>query len=214
MKKLQGSKFATVLITITLGAALVFSGCSKQDSQSLIGPDDNATSVTFRTESTDSIDFSGQGDSQRFDNAIAYVGQNFTVSNSKTFEFNWDQDAYGGGSFNLDTEHGTVFQLTPWSMTAPPGTPYGAPVTITMEMEYQANKNQMLFTFGPHGCTFSPEAKVKIDYRILGGEDLPKLYYIKDNGDWELQQPWQINKKKMFMIIKLDHFSRYALVHA
>ena len=131
---------------------------------------------------------------------------------SAVFEYDSKKGYYTGGSFNFGYKNKSGFVLKDDALTPPAGTNWGAPVTITVEVDYDSTAQELIFTFGPHGCQFSPRAEVKMDYEVLG-INLPVLYYIDDNGNRIKQEPEQIDAGKKWIKISLDHFSRYALVH-
>ena len=81
-----------------------------------------------------------------------------------------------------------------------------------MNVDYDQVKNELIFEFGPHGCQFSPAARVKLDYNPLG-INIATLYYIDENGNYIEQTPDYININKKYMMINLDHFSRYAVAY-
>jgi hypothetical protein len=95
-------------------------------------------------------------------------------------------------------------------LTPPPGTPLGAPVFVTMEVEKDTINNQLIFTFEPSSCQFDPPAEVVFNYTDLGFE-LAALYYIDENGNYIPQSPEHISISNKKMTIYIDHFSRYAL---
>ncbi len=125
------------------------------------------------------------------------------VSGSETLKFK--KRAYKGGKIELD--QGSKLTIAKNSLTPPPGTPDGAKVTITMNVELV--NDELIFTFGPHGCQFDPPAELRIDYSDLGVK-LPALYYV-ENGEYVEQAPDHLDTKNRFMLLHFDHFSRYAV---
>lgn len=96
------------------------------------------------------------------------------------------------------------------ALTPPAGTPYGAPVTITMQVEKDAVNNELLFTFGPSGCAFDPPAEVWLDYADLSLTDV-KLYLIDEDENYIEQTPYDIDSQGKRMSLLIHHFSRYAV---
>ena len=103
---------------------------------------------------------------------------------------------------------GSMLTIPRASLTPPPGTPKGAPVTITMQAE-KVDK-ELVFTFGPSGCQFSPPVELRLDWSDLG-DSVPKLYYIDEKGSYIEQKPDHIDRQGKFFLLYIDHFSRYAL---
>ena len=67
--------------------------------------------------------------------------------------------------------------------------------------------NELLFEFGPHGSTFEPAATVWFHY---AGSN-PKLYYVQEDGIRVEQQPDEVDLVNGWLMLKISHFSRYAL---
>ncbi len=135
---------------------------------------------------------------------------NFPISLSKTYRFNKKENYYRGGDIEFSNDNKSKFQLQDGALTPPPDIDWGKPVTITMEIDYDEASNQLIYTFGPHGCQFEPQAQVKLDYAALG-VNVPVLYYIDENGDYIKQTPEYIDVNKKWLKIRVDHFSRYAV---
>jgi hypothetical protein len=134
----------------------------------------------------------------------------FSPHGSLLFEYKADEDWYESG--NLHAGRGTKNKLVvkEGTLTPPESTPWGQDVTLTMEVDYDTAKNELLFTFGPHGCRFSQPARVVMDYAKLG-IDVVCLYYIDEDGTYIPQPPVTFDKKGKKMTIFIDHFSRYAI---
>lgn len=182
-------------LSILIAAAIFVAGCNADNIQD--APDDN-----FDSEASSlSLNKGGQGS--------VY----FPIVKSKTFHFISGPNVYSGGTLQLSQGNGSHFHINEGALTPPPGTPFGEDVTITMEISYDSIGQELIFTFGPSECVFGPPARIKIDYKILGIEN-PQLYYIDPNGNYIPQTPSHINTKKRFMIIYVDHFSRYALAYS
>ena len=125
------------------------------------------------------------------------------------FSYYWaGKDIYKGTAINIP--NGSNFSISNGALTPPPGTVPGSDVEITMLVEKDTVKNQLIFTFGPHGSTFNPPAEVIFDYSDLGISEA-SLYYIDENGNYIPQTPASISVKNNKMLIYIDHFSRYAI---
>ncbi len=114
---------------------------------------------------------------------------------------------YGGG--NLQVHNSSTFHLLGGSLT-PPAELLGDKVTITMLVEKDDVNNQLIFTFGPSGCSFSPSAEVWLDWSNLG-ISAPKLYYVESNGNYIEQAADSIDLQGQRLSLHINHFSRYAI---
>ena len=196
-------RFAALTVTalLTTGMALNFSGCSKE---SPIGPtsqtDQKLTLAKVKDKTITEIDVSTQE-----------VLANYPQKASVTVE--WDKVDGCYESAKMEIANGSVFKLKEGSLTPPPGTKDKKPVTLTMEMDFDQEKNELIFTFGPHGSQFSPRAEICLYWQELG-INKAKLFYIDDNGDYIQQEPDQMDVKSKKMTLYVDHFSRYALAHS
>ncbi len=182
IKKL--SKLAVTGI-LTTAFALNFNACE----QSPVAPAENGADASITT-------LAKKGHRGHKDKKYAFSG-------SKTLKFK--KRAYKGGKIQLD--QGSKLTIAKNSLTPPPGTPDGAKVTITMNVELV--NGELIFRFGPHGCQFDPPAELRIDYSDLGVK-LPALYYV-ENGEYVEQAPDHVDTKNRFMLLQFDHFSRYAV---
>ena len=116
------------------------------------------------------------------------------------------------GSFQggqLKVENGTTFSFKSGSLTPPTGWTDDR-ITLFMEIDIDPAKNELLFSFGPSGCKFGPSATIWFNYADLG-VSVPTLYYIDSNGNYIEQEPERIDYRGNKMLLKIDHFSRYAL---
>ena len=114
-------------------------------------------------------------------------------------------DAYQGGKIILS--QGSQFELLYGSLTPPPEL-YGQNVTITVNVVEDAVSGELLFEFGPSGSQFEPAATVWFHYT---GSSMPNLYYIDENGNYVEQPPDEIDTQNQWIMLKIHHFSRYAL---
>jgi len=103
---------------------------------------------------------------------------------------------------------GSQFEWAEGSLTPPPELA-GKDVTITMTVTHNGN-NESVFEFGPSGCQFKPGAKIWFHY----AGPHPKLYYINDDGSYVEQQPDGADPKNQWLMLKINHFSRYAVAWA
>lgn len=134
------------------------------------------------------------------------------LKSSKTFVYSPEDGFYKGGTLKV-AGYGSNFHVFDNSLIPPPGIRFADDVVITMVVDYDAEKHELRFTFGPSGCRFEQPARIKLDYRVLG-VDVAKLFYIDKNGDYVEQQPDNIDTKHRFMTINIKHFSRYAVAWA
>ena len=171
MKKSRNFIPSLTTAALVTGLALTFNACTEQ---SPLAPAENGADASITTLAKKSHkDKKGHKD------------KNYAVSGSTTLKFK--KRAYKGGKIKLD--QGSKLTIAKNSLTPPPGTPAGAKVTITMNVELV--NGELIFTFGPHGCQFDPPAELRIDYGDLGVE-LPALYYV-ENGEYVKQAPDHID---------------------
>ncbi len=130
---------------------------------------------------------------------------------SASFTFLYQNNIKGYESGNVNVPGGSRLHINEGSLTPPPGTPFKQSVTITMLVEKDEVKNELIFTFGPSGCQFSPAAEVTFDWKDLGLESTPNLYYIDENGNYILQTPDNVDVQGNHITLFVDHFSRYAI---
>ena len=222
MNSLQGSKFRFILAALMI-AGVAFVGCESDKINNLAGPDvDQSSDASISSVAKKGGNGNGNGNGNNNTgngnegNGIGNGGNgnqpSWPLVGTYTYTYNNGQGHYNGGKVTFGNENSSKFEIEVDALTPPPGTPWGDPVTVTVEIDYDATTQELLLTFGPHGAQFSPRAEVKIDYRVLG-VDLPVLYYIDDNDNRIEQQPDQLDTNKRWLKIYLDHFSRYALVH-
>ena len=188
---------------LILGMTLNFSGCSKE---STLGPENgidqelNLAKIKDKIITTSETDVSAQ-------QVITSYQQKTSVT------VVWDKEERCYESAKLELANGSVFKLKEGSLTPPPGTKARRPVTLTMEVDFDQAKNELVFTFGPHGSQFSPRAEICLNWRDLG-INKAKLFYIDENGNYIQQNPDQMDVKDKKMYLYVDHFSRYALAHS
>jgi hypothetical protein len=124
-------------------------------------------------------------------------------------KFNWHKiNGYAGG--NLNVNGGSTFHLEMGALTPPEGTAIGDPVTLTMLVERDKFRTELVFTFGPHGCQFDPPAEVIFDWQDLHSNNAT-LYYIDKDGNYIPQTPDNMDVQNKKMTLYIEHFSRYAI---
>lgn len=89
----------------------------------------------------------------------------------------------------------------------------GEAVYITVEID----PAKFLVHFGPHGSTFldGPRAKLRFYYSFaeLNGLDPANLnvWYQPEVGERWRDMPTEVVAKKRFLLVKIRHFSNYAI---
>ena len=189
-----------IVKTLTLaafltGLAINFSACAEQ---SPFEPGDSKDLPAVLNKNPnrgpDSIGLSGT------DNTVDTT----TEQGSMTSRYSKKWDAYQGGKINLS--QGSQFELLYGSLT-PPAELYGQDVTLTMTVVQDDVDNELHIEFGPHGSTFEPAATVWFHYP---GSN-PKLYYVEDDGTYIEQNPDEVDLVNGWVMLKINHFSRYAV---
>lgn len=194
------------MLLVVVSISLVLFGCSKDHAMNISGPDNEPFSI-IDTDTTGSY----IGNGWNFGDG---TGNIHLMTQSKTFHYKADGSGYEGGRIYFASEvNESHFLLQDNALTPPPGTPEGANITITMNIDYNVERQEFMVTFGPHGCQFDPSAEIKIDYKALQ-IPLPNLFYIDENGNYTPQAPDDVNLDEQWMIIYIDHFSRYALARS
>ena len=208
MNSLQGSKFRFVIAALMI-AGLAFVGCENDKIGTVAGP-----SIEVSGDDGGALAKKKKNNGKNNNDTGNDTGntQSWPITASKTFRYKNNLNGYQGGEIEFGNDNKSKFKLEDNALTPPPGTQHKKNVTITMEIDYDSNANELIFTFGPHGSQFSPRAELKLDYGQLG-ITVPKLYYIDDDGTRIEQQPEQVDSNKKWLKIRVDHFSRYALVH-
>jgi len=186
--------FSITIKTFFILIVLNFLGCENQ----MTAPYDDEVSLPYDDEIS-----LYKGSNNRPNDQSAYP-----QSGSWTVSYKENTGGYQGG--NLNIPNGSSFQIENGSLTAPSYMPFGADVTITMEAELRKGGKELVFTFGPSGCQFSPAAEIWFDWTELRTTN-PKLYYIESNGNYVEQTADYIDISNNRMMIKVDHFSRYAV---
>jgi len=191
-------------MAVIIAGVLFFAGCEKQ---SPTAPDN----LNYRYDSPSEI--AGAVSSDENNNPNPENGYRWPTIASHTYTYNYSLKGYDGGKIQFGENNRSKFELEDLALALPAGpsmSPKMKDVTITMQIDYDTTAKELLFEFGPHGCQFDPRAHLMMDYKVLGVE-VPVLFYIDENGNRIEMQPNQINTNKKWLIIRLDHFSRYAV---
>lgn len=195
-----------ILATIIIGLCSIFTGCSdllsvqSENLEERYPPtSDNLPNVILDIH-------------QAFTPVINGIDNIIYPQSGSEIAYYWpNKDTYKGLGFA--TANGSSFDLTNGALTPPPDHPWGENVTIWMEIEYNPQKKELIFTFGPSGCQFDPPAEVWFNWAELG-DDIPSLYYINYSGAYLKQLPDDIEIYIKKMCLRIHHFSRYALAYS
>ena len=95
----------------------------------------------------------------------------------------------------------------------PPEDLVGKNVEITMAVTNDVENNELLFTFGPHGCEFTQPAELCLSWKTTNSKNAT-LYYLDEQGNKKEHMPDQIDIVNKRMIININHFSRYAVAYS
>ena len=200
MKTIKNRLKSLAAAALLTGLAINFNACTEQ---SPLSAEDNETNVSITAlgkkggKGNDDVSLGGNDKSS----VISYP-----QSASNTFTLKGK--GYTGG-FVTVPDFAELF-VSRNSLTPPPDVPWGQDVTITMTVDRVPGENQLIFSFGPHGCTFSKPAEIYFNWSTLG-VDVATLYYIDESGAYIEQLPDDINLQGKWMSLYVDHFSRYAL---
>ncbi len=195
--------FAVVLAGLLIAStSLNFGGCSKD-----IAP--NAPQIVSESSSHNQSLAKRPVKEERMTNTFMMMTTPYPMTSSVVAYYQKKQKAYLGGYVALP--NGSTFWLDNKSLT-PPSELDGKNVTITFTMDKVAD-SEYITSFGPHGSTFDPPAKLYLHWEELGipVDETPELYYIEDDGSYTAQQPDEIDLQNKFLIIYVHHFSRYAM---
>ena len=194
MKNLKKIISTLTSAAFSIGLILNFAACTNQ---SPLQPSDNQTANSISKLSE------GNGN-----NAGQASVSTYPQSASKVYKFHKQKGHYNGGKFQV--QNNSEFILNQGALTPPAGIAWGDPVTITMTVDRDSVRNELIFTFGPSGCQFNPSAILSLNWSDLGIQN-PKLYYIDENGTYVEQAPDYIDTQAKWLKIRVDHFSRYAI---
>ena len=185
VKKIVKTLTAAALLT---GLTINFNACTEQ------------SPLSSQTENSVSVLAKGKPGGQESE-------YNYPLSTDLTFLYVNPNQGFQGGQ--LKVENGTTFSFKGGSLTPPSGSTDDR-IILSMEVDKDITKNELLFTFGPSGCQFNPSATIWFNYGDLG-ISAPKLYYVDSNGNYIEQSPEKIDYRGNKMLIRVDHFSRYAI---
>ncbi|MCH7677050.1 hypothetical protein IH879_19175 [candidate division KSB1 bacterium] len=171
------------------GLAINFNACTEQSPFEASSTKDQTATLNKRPS------LSPEGDT---------ATGNTVEQGSMTSRYYKKWNEYQGGKINLS--QGSQFELLYGALT-PPAELSGQNVTLTMTVVQDRANNELLFEFGPHGSTFEPAATVWFHY---AGSN-PKLYYVQEDGIRVEQQPDEVDLVNGWLMLKINHFSRYAL---
>jgi len=222
-------RFILITTTVALGYLFIsFSACTQNDPLSSseetyeqIAKDDDRTqedsglnTIDDDSNSDTNSDSDGDGnddsEGENESNTGEDTGLAFPLIGSTTCHYSSEINNYLGGKIEFGTNNKSKFTLADSALTPPAGFSVGDSVTITMRIDYDPDKGELIYSFGPHGCQFSPRAELKLDYGALN-LDSPQLYYIEESGNYVEQEPDQVDINKSWLKIRIDHFSRYAV---
>jgi len=192
-------------IALIIAGALFFAGCEKQTPTV---PYD----LNRNYDSASEIMGAVTSDSNE-NNMNSETGGNWPLIASKTYTYNDSLGGYNGGKIEFGINNKSSFHIKDRALIPPAGpsmSPRMRDATVTMRIDYDPVAGQLLYEFGPHGCQFQPCAMLKMDYGELQIEE-PVLFYIDERGNYIKMEPHQINTNQKWIMIKLDHFSRYAV---
>jgi len=184
MKNFKNIITSLTAATLVAGMALAFNACTNQ---APLQPEGNVSALS-----------KGKPGGESEYNYPLYTDLTFLANHKGSFQ---------GGQMKV--ENGTTFLLSNGSLTPPAGWTEDR-IILTMEVDMDVTRNELLFEFGPSGCQFNPSATIWFNYADLG-ISAPKLYYIDGNGNYIEQMPQAINYRGNKMLISIDHFSRYAI---
>lgn len=193
----QGTRVAVWLAWIA-AAVLLLAGCSQDRGSALTGYDspaaDDVEGATL---------YKGPGGNNGGSGSPVFPMQVSTISK-------FSNGTYNSATVNIPLV--SKFQFDNGALTPPPGTPSGADVEITMEVDLVKKQGDryLVFTFGPSGSQFSPNATVTLDWSLLEYLDVT-LYYIDENNNYIPMSPDEIDIVNKKVTLYIGHFSRYAL---
>jgi len=189
MKKIKSFIASLTTAVLLTGLALNFNACTEQSPFEASSTKDQTATLSKKP-----------GLSSEDDTATG----NTVEQGSMTSRYYKKWNEYQGGKINLS--QGSQFELLYGALT-PPAELSGQNVTLTMTVVQDRANNELLFEFGPHGSTFEPAATVWFHY---AGSN-PKLYYVQEDGIRVEQQPDEVDLVNGWLMLKINHFSRYAL---
>ena len=226
MNRLKGFITSSMAVLLAAGMTLNFGGCSKEspisptvdsdqqaDFQILAKKGGNGGRPSTLESSSTSISLESSSTSTSLESSSTSISLADYNTGGSTIEqgsticcYTKSTKAYSGGKINLS--QGSKFVVGYNSLT-PPSELMRQNVTLTMTVIQVAN-NELVFEFGPSGSSFEPAATVRFHY---SGSN-PKLYYINEDGTYVEQQPDEVDTNNKWLMLKINHFSRYAVAWA
>lgn len=137
---------------------------------------------------------------------------NYPQAASMTLTYIDSLGVYEGGTIRIP--NGSMFHVYQGSLTPPNGLGNKKPVTVTMLAEKGQGADELIFTFGPSGSSFYPPAEIWMSWSEMGVNSAPELFYIDADGNYIAQKPDAVDRKGKRFLLKVYHFSRYAVAHS
>ena len=182
----------TITALLTAGITLNFSGCSKESPLSATANVEQEVPVLAKP---------GAGSANH---------QVYPQYSSVTLRYQEQQNKYMSGTMKVT--NGSYLQVDASSLK-PPADYNGQDVTLNMVVEKDPSNGQLIYTFGISGCQFTPAAELWFDWHDLGSKKA-KLFYIDENGEYIETEPQYEDKRGKKLMVRVKHFSRYALAHS
>jgi hypothetical protein len=204
MKTLK-SIFALVITSLFVVAIVIsFPGCSKETPMQ-----------PQLTADPDLVDLTGKPIKETVIDPEPATNTDYPQYGEATCRYAKNYGEYFG--ILLKTPNNSNFWVDNWSLTPPEVTRTGAAVTITMEIDISPDGNELVFTFGPSGCKFSPAARVIMDYSdlVFGESDsAPDLFLVDEQGNYIAEDPqnYEVDTLNKWIYLYIPHFSRYSLI--
>ena len=82
-----------------------------------------------------------------------------------------------------------------------------------MSVEKDLLNGQLIYTFGPSGCSFEPAAEIWISWKELDTQ-MADLFYIDEANQYIEQNPEDIDFTLKRFKVLISHFSRYAVAYS
>lgn len=192
-------KFKTLTNAIALSIILVGGLLSSCSDQAPFAPNGNDSEIQLGKKHQKT---SGVGTTSTSTITVVETG-------SVTLRYDSQKKQYGGGWILL--KNGAYLFIEPGSLTPPKGTRKGDPVTITMTLEKDTEFNELIYSFEPHGSTFSPEAHLVLSFTNLSGSGTVSLFYLDADRNHTEVIPDQWDMIEQLAYLRIPHFSRYAV---
>jgi hypothetical protein len=192
----------TILLSLMVFASvLMFTACE--------------TSSPFEAESGDQITLEKKGGNDKGNNGQGNGNSGnsqikYPLDGEVKLKYDHFEEGYRAGNIRL--KDGSQLHIKGETLTPPDGWIIPKPVDISMRVELDEQNDELIFTFGPSGCSFSQPATIVMYYGILGNET-PKLFYIHKDGSYEEQNPDNVDRRGCKLYLDVDHFSRYAVAY-